>query len=546
MPRRGIKKSVDFDDDDDETNPSTVQHESELPHRSNLENSRRRGRKKTIDIEDDDVFSHFEDPEEHELPHRSHGNMPRRGRKKTVDHDDEDATIPFKVPREIEVTQKSPLNFSSPEDFFESFISPIKSVDFFTNYWEQKPLLIQRNDSDMYTYYQNLFTLTDMKKIAAQGLSYGKDLNMCKCKDGKKYALPRQGKTSYLHLMKDFGSGKATIQFHQPQRFNDKLWHIIETLECFFGTLVGSNVYITPPDSQGLPPHYDDVEVFILQLEGQKHWYLYEPTNPLAREYNVAPEDTLGAPTHDFILKPGDMLYFPRGVIHHAHTPAGSTHSTHVTISTYQNNSWADYLQDLIPGMLADSAKANIDLRRGIPRHQLMMTDISSSSAKIHTMITTMLESLDPKISLRSFEMVRDFMANRLPPYWTANDGHTEENPGQPQPKLSSTIKLRHKVYSAMVVQQFADQDDCPTELMVFAYHSLRNERKQHMMSANDESRHPIGLRFNLTHLDALKQIWEGGPVVVKELPLRNDDDKENLALALWAEGLLEVTLCKP
>jgi hypothetical protein len=41
----------------------------------------------------------------------------------------------------------------------------------------------------------------------------------------------------------------------------DELWRIQEKLECFFGALVGSNVYITPQDSQGLPPHYDDVEV---------------------------------------------------------------------------------------------------------------------------------------------------------------------------------------------------------------------------------------------------------------------------------------------
>lgn len=43
--------------------------------------------------------------------------------------------------------------------------------------------------------------------------------------------------------------------------FKDELWRIQEKLECHFGSLVGSNVYITPAGSQGLPPHYDDVEV---------------------------------------------------------------------------------------------------------------------------------------------------------------------------------------------------------------------------------------------------------------------------------------------
>lgn len=35
--------------------------------------------------------------------------------------------------------------------------------------------------------------------------------------------------------------------------------------------------YLTPPGTQGFAPHYDDIEAFILQLEGRKHWRLYSP-----------------------------------------------------------------------------------------------------------------------------------------------------------------------------------------------------------------------------------------------------------------------------
>ena len=31
------------------------------------------------------------------------------------------------------------------------------------------------------------------------------------------------------------------------------------------------------------------------------------------------------------------MLYFPRGTVHQADTVLSDTHSTHITISTYQN-----------------------------------------------------------------------------------------------------------------------------------------------------------------------------------------------------------------
>lgn len=45
------------------------------------------------------------------------------------------------------------------------------------------------------------------------------------------------------------------------------------------------------------------LQVFILQLEGEKHWRLYKPTVPLAREYSVESEDRIGNPTHEFTLK---------------------------------------------------------------------------------------------------------------------------------------------------------------------------------------------------------------------------------------------------
>lgn len=41
----------------------------------------------------------------------------------------------------------------------------------------------------------------------------------------------------------------------------DQLWQLLSLLESYFNCLVGSNVYLTPGGSQGLAPHYDDVEV---------------------------------------------------------------------------------------------------------------------------------------------------------------------------------------------------------------------------------------------------------------------------------------------
>lgn len=37
--------------------------------------------------------------------------------------------------------------------------------------------------------------------------------------------------------------------------------------------------YITPANTAGFAPHWDDIDAFLLQLEGRKHWKVYAPIN---------------------------------------------------------------------------------------------------------------------------------------------------------------------------------------------------------------------------------------------------------------------------
>ncbi|KAM8820909.1 ribosomal oxygenase 2 [Eudromia elegans] len=437
------------------------------------------------------------------------------------------------------------MNYESSESLFGSLISPIKEEVFFREYWEQKPLLVQRNDPLLATYYQSLFQLSDLRELCGQSLYYGRDINICRCVNGKKKVLNKEGKVNYMQLKKDFDQKKATIQFHQPQRFKEELWKIQEKLECYFGSLVGSNVYITPQGSQGLPPHYDDVEVFILQLEGEKHWRLYKPTVPLAREYNVESEDRIGNATHEFVLKPGDLLYFPRGTIHQADTPLGVSHSTHVTISTYQNNSWGDFLLDALPGLVFNMMKEDVMLRKSIPRQLLMQVDFADSTKKLSSILRVLADRLENTRELRSSDMKKDFILNRLPPY--LGDDSDSLTPGGKLPKLDSTIRLQFRDHAIITVEPDQENADEIRKEMVYVYHSLKNRRETHMMGAEDDAAseegtsRTHGLRFPLSYLDALKQIWSNTIVCVKELNLISDEEKENLALALWTECLIEV-----
>lgn len=52
----------------------------------------------------------------------------------------------------------------------------------------------------------------------------------------------------------------------------------------------------------------------------------------------------IGTPILEVVLEAGDLLYFPRGFIHQGDC-LPDAHSLHITVSSYQKNSWGDLLQ---------------------------------------------------------------------------------------------------------------------------------------------------------------------------------------------------------
>jgi lysine-specific demethylase/histidyl-hydroxylase NO66 len=107
-------------------------------------------------------------------------------------------------------------------------------------------------------------------------------------------------------------------------------------LEEHWGCGAGANVYLTPGNSQGFAPHYvrayllhacatpdtrkqDDIEAFVIQLEGRKRWRVYAPRTEQERLCRFSSrnfsQDELGPVLLDVVLSPGDLLYFPRGAL---------------------------------------------------------------------------------------------------------------------------------------------------------------------------------------------------------------------------------------
>ena len=257
---------------------------------------------------------------------------------------------------------------SAGQKVFQHLINPMDVEKFMSKYWEKKPMLISRQEDRKY--YADLLSMAEINSaINKDHVEYTTNVDVTSYKDGQRTTLNPDGRANASELW-DFYNEGCSVRFLNPHLFFPEIYRLNSTLQEYFSCMVGANVYLTPPNSQGFAPHYDDIEAFVLQVEGKKHWRVYAPRNPeevLPRvsspNYSQA---EIGEVILDVVLEPGDLLYFPRGFIHQANTVPGH-HSLHITLSTYQKNSWADFMEACVKGALSEAIRSDVEFRKGIP-----------------------------------------------------------------------------------------------------------------------------------------------------------------------------------
>jgi Cupin superfamily protein len=124
----------------------------------------------------------------------------------------------------------------------------------------------------------------------------------------------------------------ATIVLQGLHLTKPSVAEFCRSLEQTLGHPAQANAYYTPRHAQGLPVHHDTHDVFVLQVSGEKRWLVYEPAWELPLKHQKYSEE-MGEPgpaVEDRVLRPGDMLYLPRGWLHEALT--SETDSLHLTV----------------------------------------------------------------------------------------------------------------------------------------------------------------------------------------------------------------------
>lgn len=107
------------------------------------------------------------------------------------------------------------------------------------------------------------------------------------------------------------------------------------TLSDTFAGKMGANAYCSFKDIQAFNSHYDLSEIFAVHCEGEKVWRLYEGraeepvTPPQGPDAQQRIDRAKGRVMAEVRMRPGDLLYMPRGWYHDA--LASSEAALHVT-----------------------------------------------------------------------------------------------------------------------------------------------------------------------------------------------------------------------
>ncbi|WP_082598360.1 MULTISPECIES: JmjC domain-containing protein [unclassified Kitasatospora] len=151
-------------------------------------------------------------------------------------------------------------------------------------------------------------------------------------------ALLQAGTTLVLRCVEQWHAGTAEFTHRLGEDLGRKV-------EAFF--------FVTPPGAQGLRLHRDDADVFVVQLNGSKQWYVHQ--GPDAPEWRPGPASDSEPPVASPLLRAGEVLYIPRGFAHYATGDSGL--SVHLSL-TVRDIATTD-LQRAAQQLLFDAAPAN-------------------------------------------------------------------------------------------------------------------------------------------------------------------------------------------
>ena len=177
----------------------------------------------------------------------------------------------------------------------------------------------------------------------------------------------------------------ATLIINKVHKLIPEITAFTSEVKYDFGYGAQVNAYCSWPGRQGFSSHYDTHEVFVLQIDGRKQWYVFPDTikYPLHEQKSASFTPPEGEPYLSCTLNPGDVLYIPRGHWHYA--IALDEPSLHLTLGVHCKTG-IDFLEWLV-----NELKKKEEWRRSLPLR------VETTPVKAH--IDTLIQDLNQHLA---------------------------------------------------------------------------------------------------------------------------------------------------
>lgn len=193
-----------------------------------------------------------------------------------------------------------------------------------------------------------------------------------------------------------FLSMGASLVANSVEEIAPEIHEIASALSKRLGGRAGANIYCSFKGVQAFASHCDLHEVFAIQCEGEKMWNIYQnraasPIENLETPDAQAMIDAAKGPVALQVkMRPGDVLYIPRGYYHDAIAMEGA--SLHVTFSVIPLTG------RILFGMLEEAAIQDEKFREYLPDAQ------SSGGAALEAHLTSLAKQLASIMQSQGFK----------------------------------------------------------------------------------------------------------------------------------------------
>jgi len=323
---------------------------------------------------------------------------------------------------------------------FEWLIDPVSPAEFFAEYYEKKPLLIEARDR---TRFDPLLSVAAIDRFLATTSPCYPDVFLVdaarelRLEDYTFQSGEPAGRLDLPRVYENFAAG-ATISISHLQECLPELAALCRAAEKAFSGHFQTNIYLSPPNAQGFKTHFDSHDVFVLQVAGSKHWSINDTLVELPlRGQAFQPDAHIPGPvSRELTLRPGDLFYCPRGLFHSARST--DEVSLHITLGLI-GKTWADVMAEAVSEACLASPAFRANLPAGFANAAF---DRAAARETFRALVESFAGStrLDPILD----RMVDDFVKSRRP---DQSGGLTEIHDACELAAASLVVARPHIVY---------------------------------------------------------------------------------------------------